>query len=269
MDKNVERITAILKQTHGIDISCYNEIFLTRTIERQVIAANLPSVQDYAGLLEENKAEANRLYDLLNITYSEFFRNPFTFEVLSQVILPQVLKNKKEVRIWSAACAGGQEPYSIAIVCDEITAALNKKPVIRLFASDINQTELQIAEAGIYNESSLGNVSLKRLKKYFATEGDKYKVIADLKTNISFSEFNLCGKENSVPPASIYGNFDLVFCSNLLFYFKPEYRQRIMKKITGSLAPEGYLITGEAEAGMVDDKLYRAIFSMASVFQKR
>ena len=269
MNNNVNRIAEFLIRTKGIDIRCYDDLYVSKLIEKRLQSRGLDSGFDYCSLVETETEEAFELITALNNTYSEFFRNTLTFEILGQIVIPALTKQKKEIRIWSSACAAGQEPYSIAILCDEISKLTNRLPRFRIFASDINTAELKKAVEGIYSENSLGNVTLKRLTNYFERENGNYRVKQHLKSYIDFSEYNLFNSENIVPSASIFGNFDLVFCTNLLFYFKPECSQLILKKITRSLAPGGYLITGETEAAMIDDKFYREVFSLSSVFQKR
>ena len=269
MNSNVNRIAEFLIQTKGIDIKCYDDLYVSKLIEKRLHSRGLDSGYDYCRLVETEKDEAFEFLTALNNTYSEFFRNTLTFEILGQLVIPALIRQKKEIRIWSAACAAGQEPYSVAILCDEISNLNGKSIRFRIFASDINPAELKKATEGIYAENSLGNVTLKRLTNYFVRDNGNYSVKQNLKNYIDFSEYNLFNSESMVPPASIFGNFDLVFCTNLLFYFKPEYRQLILKKLTGSLAPGGYLITGETEAAMIDDKFYREIVTLSSVFQKR
>jgi len=269
MNNNVNRIAEFLIQTKGIDIRCYDDLYVSKLIDKRLQSRGLALDFDYCSLVETEKDEVFELLTALNNTYSEFFRNTLTFEILGQLLLSALTKQKKEIRIWSAACAAGQEPYSIAILCDEFLNSGSKSARFRIFASDINSGELEKASEGIYSEISLGNVTLKRLTNYFVRDNGNYRVKQHLKNYIDFSEFDLLNSENMVPPASIFGNFDLVFCSNLLFYFKPEYRQQILKKVTGSLAPGGYLITGETEAAMIDDKFYRELFKSSAVFQKR
>lgn len=268
MDEELSRIANSLAQINGIDIYCYDELFLKRAIENRIKNSESESINRYAELLLNDKTEYKNLLSQLNITFSEFFRNPYTFEVIAQVILPAILKRKKALRIWSAACAGGHEPYSIAIVCDEIIGNSDYKPAIRLFATDKNKAELQRAEAGIYNENALGNVSIRRLRKYFTADDDKYKVIPGLQSVIDFSEFDLLNGDNNVPPTSIYGDFDMVFCSNLLFYYKPQCRQHILKKISASIAPGGFLVTGETERGFINEKEFREVIKFSAVFRK-
>lgn len=269
MNSNVNRIAEFLIQTKGIDIQCYDDLYVSRLIERRLHSRGLDSGYDYCRLVETEKDETLEFLTALNNTYSEFFRNTLTFEILGQLVIPALIRQKREIRIWSAACAAGQEPYSVAILCDEISNTTGKSPRFRIFASDINPAELKEAAEGIYAENSLGNVTLKRLTNYFVWDNGNYRVKQNLKSYIDFSEYNLFNNENMFPPASIFGNFDLVFCTNLLFYYKPEYRQLILKKINGSLAPGGYLITGETEAAMIDDKFYREFFKSSAVFQKR
>ncbi|MGE0020281.1 MAG: protein-glutamate O-methyltransferase CheR, partial [Draconibacterium sp.] len=237
MRNNINCVAEFLIQTKGIDIRCYDDLYVSKLIEKRLQSRGLDSDFDYCRLIDTEKNEALEFLTALNNTFSEFFRNTFTFEILGQFVIPELTKQKKEIRIWSAACAAGQEPYSIAILCDEFSNSTDKSPRFRIFASDINSNELKKAVEGVYTENSLGNVTLKRLTNYFVHNIGNYSVKQNLKNYIDFSEYNLFTNENMFPPSSIFGNFDLDFCTNLLFYFKPECRQQILKKITGSLAP--------------------------------
>ena len=228
-----------------------------------------------------NKEEAEALSISLNNTFSEFFRNSLTFAYLEQIVLPSLIEKKikekqKEIRIWSAACASGQEPYSIAIVIDELIRIHHPGLSCRIFATDLNQSELSIAKKGVYPVSSLGKVNMSRLNTYFIRmdQSEKYSqivnfaIISDIGRYIDFSVFDLTSEEGNCPQASIYGNFDLVFCSNVLFYYKPEYQQRILLKIGNCLNPDAWLITGEAERGIVRENNYREEFFSSGIFKK-
>jgi len=234
----------------------------------------IESDDEYMNYLEVNEAEANLLVDQLTNSYSEFFRNPLTFAYLEQVILPQLIeakkaRNEKEIRIWTCACASGQEAYSLAILGDELAKSYCADITFRIFATDVSSKELSNAQKGVYSPATMGNVALKRIQTYFTREGETYAVDARLKEYIDFSVFDLLSNQQSCPPASVYGNFDMVFCSNLLFYYKPEYQASILEKAGNCLEKGGYLVTSETERDRINEKHYRKVFLNSAIFQKR
>lgn len=228
---------------------------------------------EYFKLIEISLEEATLFVNSLQISYSEFFRNPLTYSVLERIVLPSMLQRQKEgkrneLRIWSAACAAGQEPYSLAILLGEISKHTNIKRNYRIFATD--QSELQVNEAqqGKYLAADLNNVTLKRVNDWFDKKGDTYVVKQKLKNNIDFSVFDLFDQKFSSPPASIFGEFDLVVCANLLFYYKNEDRKKIIAKAGSCLAKGGYLVTGEVERDILIKYDYKEVFMQSGVFRK-
>lgn len=256
------------------DISVYDDTFLKNTINERQAELGIKSDREYLNYLENNMEEAAIFTGRLSNSYSEFFRNPLSFAYLGQVVLPQLIEKKKnskekEIRIWSAACAAGQEAYSLAILCDELTDRSTSDIKCRIFATDISGDALIQIRDGVFQKATLGKVCLKRIQTYFTCHGDVYTIIPSLKEGIDFSVFDLLSDNGSCPPANIYGNFDLVFCSNLLFYYKPEFRNRVLEKIGNSLARGGYLVTGETEREIVTGNYYREVFVNSAIFQKR
>jgi len=269
-----EEIIRVMDRTHGRDISHYDASFLAKSIDKRLAATGIMSHAAYNEYLSENSSEAKALFDSLNISYSEFFRNPLTFALLEQLVLPGLIEEKKktgqpEIRIWSAGSAAGQEAYSIAILMDEITAATGNAGAFRIFATDISEPDLLLAKKGVFNSGAVQNVRLKHIRKYFISEGETYTVTPALRDRVDFSAYNLLDERCSCPPASIYGEFDLIVCSNLLFYYRPLIRQFILNKVHCCLSANGYLVTGEAEREIVaKTEGFRAVMPPAAVFQK-
>jgi chemotaxis methyl-accepting protein methylase len=229
--------------------------------------------EEYGALLTNNEQEGKKFVESLYIGFSEFFRNPLTYSVLEQIILPSIIlqyKNskRKEIRIWSAACAGGQEVYSMAMLLEELKNGTDKKFNYRIFASDLSETQILEAKNGKYLVGNLGNISIKRTQRWFDHEGDYYSVKTELKKNIDFSVFDLLDQNLSSPPTSIYGDFDLVICSNILFYYNETCRKNILQKITNNLSEDGYLITGEAERDILMSNNFNEVFPQSAIFQK-
>jgi chemotaxis methyl-accepting protein methylase len=210
----------------------------------------------------------------MSIAYSEFFRNQLSWALLEQLILPGILAEKKksgrgEIRVWSAGCAAGQEAYSIAILLDELTANGDNHAVsFRIFATDRSEPELEAARQGLYDSAAVRNVRQKHIHKYFTRGGDSFRIVDSLRQKVDFSGHDLLDQRLSCPSESIYGDFDLVFCGNLLFYYRPGVRHFILNKLHHCMAPGGYLVTGEAEREIVSNHaFFRAIVPPSAVFK--
>lgn len=263
-----------MKSRYELDISMFETTFLEKAIQFRMSALASKTTEDYLLLMDHMPGESTEMIGQLSNSYSEFFRSPLTFTYLEQIILPAMiagkLKNKeKGIRIWSAACASGQEPYSVAILFDEIVRSLKDPVALHIFATDNNAGQLDKAKRGIYPMAAVNKVSLKRINTYFTQQDGHFTVANELKKYIDFSIFDLLDEHRHCPPVSVYGNFDLVFCSNLLFYYKPSYRQRILDKAGNCLAMGGYLVTGDAEREMVRGINYREVLPNSGIFQKR
>jgi chemotaxis methyl-accepting protein methylase len=217
---------------------------------------SIKTTEDYLVYLDGNQAESVMLLESLSNFYSEFFRNPLTFLMLEQIILPKIYNDKSagrkgEVRIWSAGCAAGQEPYSIAILAKEIEEKCQDKADIRIFATDKSEKELQTARKGIYHERSLHNTRFGFVSKHFSNSGEFYSINSSIKDLVEFSVFDMLDEDAGSPPSSVYGDFDIVMCSNVLFYYKREIQKFILDRISDSLVKGGFLITGEAEVAII------------------
>lgn len=256
------------------DISKYDERFLTNTLQKRMQEIQCTNADEYLDIMKQNTGEAGFFLNLLQIGYTEFFRNSLTFSVMEQIILPSLIQKKKdskrkEIRIWSAACSGGQEPYSLAMLMEELKNGEAEKFSYRIFATDQNEELVNKARKGHYNENALNNLSLKRVNHWFTKKGDTYTVKQELKNSIDFSVFDLFSGQFSSPPASIFGEFDIIMCANLLFYYKNEYRLAILEKTGNCLANGGYLVTGETERQILLDQNYTESIPKSAIFRKR
>lgn len=263
-----------LKKSLTLDLSVFDSSFLKQTIASRMALISVESPDLYFAKLHDDLEELTELQRCLNNSYSEFFRNPITFAYLELVILPQLFEKKRtrnagELRIWSSACAAGQEAYSLAMLCNEQAKTDLQRSAYRIFATDIATIELEFARKGEYPNEVLSKVTHKRVETYFQKQNDLYSIQPALKERIDFSVFDLLSENGTCPPASIYGNFDLVFCSNLLFYYQPKIRELILDKVGKTLAKGGYLVTGETERDILKEYGYREIFAHSAIFQKR
>ena len=273
-----EPVTAIIRavqQAPGGDVSAYDPSFLLNSAEKRRLATGLESVADYGDYLAAHREEAELFCRSLHIAYSDFFRNPLTFALLEQVVLPGLAEARKktgrgEIRVWSAGCAAGQEAWSVAILLEELTAGAAPPLSYRIFATDHSEPDLALARAGVYSRDAVGNVRSRHLRNYFSRQGEAFAILPRLRERVDFSAGDLLDATSGSPAASIYGDFDLVLCCNVLFYYQPAVRQRILDKLCRALAPGGYLMTGEAERDWVAKHHgLRSVTPPAAVFQKQ
>lgn len=267
-----DKIICLVKEKYGNDISRFESSFLSSIIHTRISASGSKSIEDYTYMLQNQAQEYTTLLQLLTNSYSEFFRNPLTFDYLEQVVLPGIVENTKskkdkEIRIWSAACASGQEAYSLAILCDELANSKSGEFKFRIFSTDINPDILSDAQKGVFQLVNLNKVTLKRTQTYFSQKGEVFSISPMIKNQVDFSVFDLLSEFESCPPASIYGNFDVIFCANLLFYYEPEYRQIILKKVKQCLNPDGFLVTGTSERDIVKANGFKEVFQNSAIFQ--
>ena len=264
-----------LERKHGLCIDAYDESFLQKSIDKRLAETGIKCLVAYEEYLAGNQVEAEYFCQSLRINYSEFFRNSLTFALLEQQVLPALTAAKKqsgqkEIRIWSAGCAAGQEIWSVAILLDELLTAKESPVSYRIFATDLSESDLAKARAGIYSAEAAGNICLKHLNSCFSRQGDAYVVVPRLRAQVDFSVYDLLDEHSSCPADSLYGDFDLIFCCNLLFYYKPDVRQRIIGKICRALSSGGFFVTGEAERDMVTKQEgFCTVAPASTIFQKR
>jgi chemotaxis protein methyltransferase CheR len=253
-----ENIVRLMFEKYGSDISFYDESFLEKTIHGRMEMTAIYTEDDYYNLLISDSGEVLLFSESLSNCHSEFFRNPLTFAVLEQLIFPRIFNERAnshthEVRIWSAGCAAGQEPYSLAMLTDSCKKSSSLSVSCLIFATDKSLKQLEMARQGIFDLNSIQNTRLSYLNNYFSNSGNLYTINDSIKGKVDFSYYDLLDPESTAPPSSIYGDFDLIMCSNLLFYYMPEIRKRILTKFKRSLRPEGFLVTGEAETGIIKE----------------
>jgi chemotaxis methyl-accepting protein methylase len=273
-----EPLDAVIRRfsvAHGTDLSPYDEAFLLKAIDKRQAATRLETRAAYVDLLADSRAEAEALIGSLRVTYSDFFRSPVTFALLEQVVFPGLIAERTasgrgEIRIWSAGCAAGQEAWSVALLLDERAGAGSPPFSYRIFATDLPGPDLARARAGVFSAEAVGNVRVRHLRACFSKQGESFVIVPRLRERVDFSTYDLLDACSASPAASIYGDFDLVLCCNVLFYYRAHVRQQILDKVCAALSPGGYFVTGEAERDFAAKrKELRAVSPTATIFQKR
>ena len=227
---------AVLDLT-GIDLDCYKGTQMERrlqTIMRRVGVADLGA---YARLLSTNPSRVKEFQDFLTINVSEWVRNPEKFEELQKLILPELLKRSPRLKVWSAGCSNGSEPYSVAMLLDEIDP-LGRHQIL---ATDLDEEILKVARAGVYTDKDIRGVSLARRNRFFVQESDKFTVKPDLKARVTFQRQNLLSDQF---PTDV----DLLLCRNVVIYFTEEAKDELYRRFHKALKPGGILFVGGTES---------------------
>lgn len=219
-----------------IDLESYKENQLRRRINSFMQKHRVQNYTDFLILLKTRRGVYEAFFNHLTINVSEFFRDPKKFEELEKEHLPALLRNKKTLKIWSAACSNGAEPYSVAIILDEKTPGVRH----RILATDVDRNVLARAALGKYGADAVKNVSPDRLARYFTKEDNGYKISDVLKRKVTFKHHDLLQDRYDT-------GFDLILCRNVTIYFTREAQERVNSQFAKSLNEGGILFTGGSE----------------------
>ena len=240
---NLGAILEILRKVMGIDFGQYKASTLYRRITRRMVLHKQERLQDYARLLQEDQGEVEALYHDILINVTSFFRNPETFEVLKDKVLPGLFKDRSRqepLRVWVLGCSTGEEAYSIAIACTELAETLGSQLPIQVFASDLNAAGIEKARAGGYSKDIAQDVSPERLRRFFVQVDGSYRISKTIRDMCVFAKHNVM----TDPP---FSQIDLICCRNVLIYLEQELQRRIVPLLHYALKPAGVLMLGASE----------------------
>lgn len=240
--------SAFLEKACGITLGENKHYLITSRLQRLMDELG---VLDLGNLVERlSRGTEMRLrtmiIDAMTTNETLWFRDAHPFEALRNDILPKLGKQRsRSIRIWSAACSSGQEPYTLSMLATEysISNPGSLAHPIEIEATDISRSMLEQAKAGIYDDMSLSRgISDERRQRYFRQVGQKWELRKELRERVRFSELNLMQSYISL------GQFDIIFCRNVLIYFSAELRRDIIGRLAKSLNPGGYLFLGSSES---------------------
>ncbi|GAB6106584.1 CheR family methyltransferase [Fusibacter bizertensis] len=270
MEDYLYAISNILKHQIQLDVSVFDKVFFAKSLEKRMLELSIATYEEYLAYLSSQSLEAIHLHNSLYNTYTEFYRDRVTFAILEEEILPSMIAkkgNKSEIRIWSVGCSTGQEAYSIMMLFNDIIKFYTFDVKIRLFATDISEESLEVAKNGVYSYNSIQNLKIKHVNRYFEHHNDTYTVIPELRKQIAFSYYDVLDANTINPPESIYGNFDLIICCNLLIYYRPLIQQKIIKKLMSNLNTGSYLVLGKIERNLIaEHSLLKSIDTSSGIF---
>jgi chemotaxis protein methyltransferase CheR len=232
------------------------------------------SYQEYYNLLKfhpEGRLEIRELLDLITIGETYFFRNKAQFNVLMKFVLPEIIQRKEHaqdkcIRIWSAGCSRGDEPYSIAMAIMEVLPSLNEWR-ISILGTDINRNGLACAKEALYGEKDIGHLPKEYLDKYFKVQDSTYILHPDVRKSVQLEYHNLV-KDPFIDERM--QNIDLIFCRNVTIYFNGKTTQQVIENFYNCLAEEGYLFLGHTETlWQITNKFERVEFPQTFIYKKK
>lgn len=243
-ESELDEIRTLIEHRSAILFDSSRERFFSTRVREYLEEKSMASGADLLRHVRGSSIEYEALLERLLTQETSFFRYPAVYEALEKTILPEVQERKfwenpRGLRIWSAGCSTGEEPYSIAItVCEALKFA--EAWEIEILATDISRRALRHAERGVYSKRSLQNVSLGQAENFFTPAKHGFQVKPRIRRMISFVQMNLAD--------SVYvGKIDCIFCMNVLMYFSEERRLAILRRFYDALEPGGYFLLGHAE----------------------
>jgi chemotaxis protein methyltransferase CheR len=243
-DSEADEIRTLIEQRSAILLDASRERFLSARVSEFIEEKKLGTGTELLRVVRGSSIEYEALLERLLTQETSFLRYPAVFDALERRILPEIQERKfwqspRTLRIWSAGCSTGEEPYSIAItLCDALKFA--EAWEIEILATDVSRRALRHAERGVYSRRSLQDVSLRQVETYFVPTKQGFQVRPRIRRIISFAQMNL------IEPVYV-GKLDCIFCMNVLMYFSEERRLSILRRFYESLEPGGYFLLGHSE----------------------
>ena len=265
-ESELEEISALIEQRSAILFDSSRERFFSTRVREYLEEKGLANGTDLLRQVRGSSIEYESLLERLLTQETSFFRYPAVYEALEKKILPELQDRKfwespRTLRIWSAGCSTGEEPYSIAVtLCESLKFV--EAWEIEIMATDISRRALRHAERGVYSKRSLQNVSLGQVDAYFTSSKHGYQVRPRVRRMISFAQMNL------IEPVYV-GKFDCIFCMNVLMYFSDDRRLAILRRYYEALEPGGYFLLGHAETlSNVPMKFEPIVFGDCRMYRK-
>ncbi|MEZ4771951.1 MAG: chemotaxis protein CheB [Bacteroidia bacterium] len=240
------QINTVLRIRKGTDFTYYKQTTIRRRVLRRIAIAKTKSPSEYLTYLRENPQEQDILYQDLLIQVTSFFRDPKTFDNLSETIIPTIVNNQplnETIRIWVAGCSTGEEAYSIAICFAEFWEKhTSNRPErsVQIFATDLSESAISKARAGIYDKIELAGLTSQRIQNFFTKTNNTYLINKKIRDMCVFANHNFLKD----PP---FGKMNLISCRNVLIYMEPYLQKKVLTTFHYALNPRGVLLLGKSE----------------------
>jgi two-component system, chemotaxis family, CheB/CheR fusion protein len=233
----------MLRRATGLDFTHYRQTTIVRRIHRRMVVHKIEKLDEYVKYLQSNPAELKALYQDMLINVTSFFRNPRVFDALKSQVFPNIFKSHppdSTIRLWTPGCASGEETYSLAILLLEFLGEKASHVPIQLFGTDVSESSITRARAGLYPENIRGDVAPDRLRRYFTQTEGGFRISKNIRDICIFAQHNLLND----PP---FSQMDLICCRNLLIYLEPVLQNKAISLFHYAIRPGGYLVLGTSE----------------------
>jgi two-component system CheB/CheR fusion protein len=264
VDADFEALLTYLQEQRGADFTGYKRPSLTRLVARRMKVAGVETYGEYVDRLQVETSELPALLDALLINVTALFRDAATWSYLRDELLPEVLAKlspTEPVRVWSAACATGEEAYTLAILLHQLLGDAAYKERVKIYATDIDESALQHARGGRFKESALSELGLDE-RSYFEPDGDAFRFRSDLRPSLIFGRHDLL---QDAPISRVV----LLSCRNVLMYFTPDTQTRVLERFPFALHEHGLLVLGRAEMLLTQSALFTPVSLPHRVFRAR
>ncbi len=261
----LKQILLLVRQRSGVDFTYYKQPTLRRRIARRMAIDKKKSLAEYLKLLRTDKAEQDALFQDMLIPVTSFLRDPKTFETVCDTIFPALFKDKprdEPLRIWIAGCSTGQETYSLAICLHEFLGEKLSATRIQIFASDISESAIKKARAGVYTKADVEKFSDAQLKKYFTKNNEGYEVSKLIRDMCVFAPHNFLKD----PP---FAKMDLISCRNVLIYMDAFLQKKALTTFHYALKENGYLLLGKSETIGASSDLFTQISKHDKIYSRK
>jgi two-component system, chemotaxis family, CheB/CheR fusion protein len=259
-----KKIFILIRSQTGHDFSNYKQNTIRRRIERRMVVHQIKNIADYVQYISQTPSEVESLFKDLLITVTNFFRDPESFDILKESIIPDLIAKVSDgssIRCWVTGCATGEEAYSIAIIFAEVLSQHNRYNNVQIFATDIDNDAIETARMGIYPDSIVANVSPERIQRFFNKDSNMYQIKKQIREMVVFASQNLIKD----PP---FSRLHLISCRNLLIYMDQVLQKQILPLFHYSLNQDGILFLGSSESIGEFTNLFEPVETKWKIFKR-
>lgn len=250
-DQEFPMVTAFIYEMTGIEFKSNKKYLLENRLSPRLRELGCKTYKDYILYIkyDQTKKEFHRMSSAITINETSFLRNPPQLEAFQNIVLPKIVETAKSraistIKIWSAGCSSGEEPYSLGLLGVEKFPAFANSKQLQILATDIDDEIISKAKAGQYGRLTLRNLTPRQLSSFFKLSGANYEINQNLKALVKFSNLNL----NDAARMRLLRDIDVIFFRNVMIYFGAEARKRIIANMYDSLRPGAYLFLGHSES---------------------
>jgi len=263
-DTEFQRLLEKLHTEHNFDFRQYKEVSLLRRVRHRMAQLHVTSFATYIHYLDRNADEYKALLDVILINVTSFFRDPEAWNQVRETVLPRLIEeaaSNQSLRIWSAGCSSGEEPYTLAMLVADQLRQDSRELDVKIYATDIDEDALATARAGLYRLEHVKDVPRELLDRYVVPEGQLYRVRRDLRKWCIFGRHDLTQD-------SPLSHLDLLVCRNVLIYFDTDLQDRVVPRFHYGIRERGHLFLGKSESMLARSRHFVPVDSKWRIFQR-